>query len=223
MNAGSRALPSARVATPASRNSLTSRSCKVLFARSTRPPVHARGRLLAGLELAQMMSMLSACKARTNWVMPPAFAGAGSAAQRARVVDPENPMLVAVKRHRLAPDLQIGTSRVKIGESRLALDKLQMHQPADRVVDEHQQGALRPAVLEPPMLAAVDLHQFAIALAPRPRLMNSSLPLLAIEPQPVGNHPLPQGLAGEPKAVLGGELLGGQGRPEIGIIVAHDP
>src|ERR1700726_1394639 len=49
-------------AAPASRNSLTSRSCKVLCARSTRP--------LAGLELAQMMSMLSVCNARPNWVMP---------------------------------------------------------------------------------------------------------------------------------------------------------
>jgi hypothetical protein len=36
-----------------------------------------------------------------------------------------------------------------------------MHQSAGRVVDKHQQGALRPAALEPPMLAAVDLYQFA--------------------------------------------------------------
>jgi hypothetical protein len=58
MKAGRRALPSARVTAPASRNSLTSRSCKVLCARSTRP--------LAWLELAQMMSMLKACSARPN-------------------------------------------------------------------------------------------------------------------------------------------------------------
>src|SRR4029077_2605491 len=62
MTPGSRALPCARVAAPASRNSLTNRSCRVLCSRSTRP--------LAGLELAQMMSMLSACKARPNWVIP---------------------------------------------------------------------------------------------------------------------------------------------------------
>src|SRR5271169_6746862 len=98
MKTGSRALPSARVAAPASRNSLTRRSCNVLFARSTRP--------LAGLELAHMMSMLSACRA------------------------------------------------MEIGKGRLALDKLQMHQPAGRGVDKHQQGALRAAVLKPPMLAA---------------------------------------------------------------------
>ena len=93
MNAGSRALPSARVAAPASRNSLTSRSCKVLLARSTRP--------LAGLELAQMC------------VQSPAELGHAVAAERARVVDPKHPMLVAVERHRLAPGLQIGAGRVK--------------------------------------------------------------------------------------------------------------
>jgi hypothetical protein len=77
-------------------------------------------------------------------------------------------------------------------------------------------------VLEPPMLAAVDLHQFADALAPRPRLVDA-FALLAIAPQPVSDHPLAQGLAGDRKAVLGGELFGGQGRAEIGIVLAHDP
>ena len=71
------------------------------------------------------------------------------------------------------------------------------------------------------MLAAVDLHQFANALAPRPRLVDA-FALLAIVPQPVGDHPLPHSLAGERKAVLG-KLLGRQGRAEIGIILAHDP
>src|SRR5437762_6714867 len=144
MKAGRRALPPARVAAPARRNSFTRRSCNVLLARSTRPPVQARGRLLAWLELAQMMSMFSACSARPNWVMPPAFAGAGSAAQRARMVDPKNPMLVAVKRHWLAPGLQIRAGGMEISERRLALDKLKMHQPARRVVDEHQQRDCGP-------------------------------------------------------------------------------
>src|SRR6516165_10138332 len=65
MNAGSRAFPSARVLAPASRNSFTRRSCNVLCARSTRP--------LAWLELAQIISMFSACGARTKtgylWVL----------------------------------------------------------------------------------------------------------------------------------------------------------
>src|SRR5882762_8433706 len=49
MNPGSRALPCAKLAAPASRNSLTSRSCGVLCARSTRP--------LAGLELARLQRL----------------------------------------------------------------------------------------------------------------------------------------------------------------------
>src|SRR5882762_4342296 len=175
MNPGSRALPCAKLAAPASRNSLTSRSCRVLCARSTRP--------LAGLELAQMMSMLSACKARPNWVIPSPPSAPG----------------------------------------RLAFDKLQVHQPARRIVDKHQQRALRPAVFEPPMFAAVDLHQLANALAPMARLVNTPAPLFAVEPQPLGDHPFAQGLAGERKAVLSGELLGGQRRTEIGVVLTHDP
>ena len=48
-----------------------------------------------------------------------------------------------------------------------------------------------------PTLAAVDLHQFADTVAPRARLMDPLLPLLAIKPQPVCDHPLAQSLAGE--------------------------
>jgi len=66
--AGGREAP-ARVVAPASCNSLTRRSCKVLSARSTRP--------LAGLEIAQMMSMLS--------LQGAAKLGHAVAAQRARL------------------------------------------------------------------------------------------------------------------------------------------
>src|SRR5215469_92855 len=46
--------------------------------------------------------------------------------------------------------------------------------------------------------------------------------LLTIAPQPVSDHPLSQGLAGEQKAMLSGELFGRQRRPEIGIVLTHD-
>src|SRR5271170_3847200 len=174
MKTGSRALPSARVRAPASRNSLTSRSCRVLCARSTRP--------LAELELAQMMSMFNACNARPNWVIP-------SPPSAPRMVDAEDAMLVAVERHRLAPGLQVGARRIEISKGRLALDKLEVHQSAGRVIDEHQQGALRPAILEPPMLAAIDLHQLANTLAPGAGLMNLLAPLLAVSSNPSLDHP----------------------------------
>src|SRR6202043_4102278 len=88
------------------------------------------------------------------------------------VVDPEAAMLVAIKRDRFAPGFQISAGRMEICECWLALDKLQMHQPAGRVINEHQQGALRSTIFEPPMLAAIDLHQFADTLAPVAGLMN---------------------------------------------------
>src|ERR1700720_4297829 len=94
------------------------------------------------------------------------------------MVDPEDAMLVAVERDRFAPGLQISAGGMEIGESRLALDKLQMHQPAGRVINEHQQGALRSTIFEPPMLAAIDLHQFADTLAPVAGLMNLLPPRL---------------------------------------------
>jgi hypothetical protein len=62
MNAGRNAFAAAIDAMPGSRSSLTRRSCSVPKARSPRP--------VACEELAQMMSILSACSARPNWVMP---------------------------------------------------------------------------------------------------------------------------------------------------------
>src|SRR5437016_4075801 len=104
------------------------------------------------------------------------------------MVDPEDAMLVAVERDRFAPGFQISAGRMEIGESRLALDKLQMHQPAGRVINEHQQGALRSTIFEPPMLAAIDLHQLADTLAPAAGLMELLPPLLAISPKASHEH-----------------------------------
>src|SRR5215204_3059231 len=113
MNDGRRAFPSARLDAPASRSSLTRRSCNVLCARSTRP--------FAWLELAQIISMLSASSARPNWVMPsPPIAPSWLTRKTA--------VLVAVEGHRFAPALQIDPGRMEIRERRLALDELQMHQ-----------------------------------------------------------------------------------------------
>jgi hypothetical protein len=71
---------------------------------------------------------------------------------------------------------------VEIGESRPALDELPVHQPPGRIVDKHQQGALRSAILELPVLAAIDLHQLADTLALWTRLIDPLVPLLAIKP-----------------------------------------
>jgi hypothetical protein len=49
--------------------------------------------------------------------------GHAIAAKRARMVDPKDPVLVAVERDRLAPGLQMGSGCMEIGKGRLALDK----------------------------------------------------------------------------------------------------
>src|SRR3954471_3953122 len=69
--------------------------------------------------------------------------GHSIAARRIFLVDPEHSMLVGVKRDRLAITIQIGPRRLEIIKRRLRLHKLQMHQPARRVVDIDQQRALR--------------------------------------------------------------------------------
>src|SRR6266478_203578 len=143
MNPGSHAFAAAIDDTPASRNSLTIRSCNVPNARSMRP-------FACGL-LAQMMSMFSA-----NSVL---------------AVHPEDAVLVAVERHRFAMLLQIGARRPEVIERRFRGDEPQLHQPARRVIHESQQRARRAAILEPGVLRAVDLHQFAQAIAPPARLM----------------------------------------------------
>jgi hypothetical protein len=108
--------------------------------------------------------------------------GHAVAADGPLVIDAKNAVLVAVEGNRFAPGLQVGPGRMEIRERRLALDELQMHQPAGCIVDKHQQGALRPAILKPPMLAAIDLNQLADALAPGTGLVNSFQALLAIDP-----------------------------------------
>src|SRR6266851_10417506 len=145
--------------------------------------------------LAQMMSMFSANSARPNWVTPPAFAGAGSTAGSVLAVHPEDAVLVAVERNRLAMRLQIGAGRPEVIKRRFRGDEPQLHQPARRIIAESQQRARRAAVLKPGVLRAVDLHQFAQAIAPPARLMRRGETMPTVLPQPIGDHPTAQGLA----------------------------
>ena len=91
-------------------------------------------RLVRTLDPPLRRARIGADDVDVQGVQCPAELGHAVTAQRARMVDPEHPMLVAVERDRLAPGLQIGARRVKIGKGRLALDELQMHQPAGRIV-----------------------------------------------------------------------------------------
>jgi hypothetical protein len=95
--------------------------------------------------------------------------GHATTADSPGLVDPKNAVFIAVKSDRLARGFEIGASRMKIGKGRLALDKLEVHQPTRRAVGEHEQRRLRSAVLKPSVLAAVDLDQLADTVAPGAR------------------------------------------------------
>src|SRR6516164_1306773 len=144
------------------------------------------------------------------------------AADRSGLVDAKHPMLVAVERHGLAPGFEVGAGRMKIGKGRFTFDKLEVHQPTRRVVDEHEQRALWATILKPPVLAAVNLHELANAVAPGAGLMNALSPLLAIEPQPSLDHPQPQCLTTERDPMNLAQLLGRQRRSEIPVPLADD-
>lgn len=131
-------------------------------------------------------------------------------------------MLVGIEGDRLAVLLQIGPCRLEIIESALALDKLQMHQPAGRIVNVDEQGALRPTGLEPPVLRAIDLDQLTDTLAAIARLMNRLHPLLAILPKPGCHHPLPDRLAAKTDAMKLRELLGSKRRPKVALALANE-
>jgi hypothetical protein len=97
-----------------------------------------------------------------------------------------------------------------------------MHQAAGGVVDIDEQGGLQAAVLEPPVLGAVDLHELTQAIAPSAGLMDALQPVLSPNPKAGADHPLPQGLDAEIQAVKLGQLLGRQGRAKIGVALTDD-
>ena len=138
--------------------------------------------------LAQMMSMFSANSARPNWGHP-------VAAGRLLAVHPEDAVLVAVERDRLAMLLQIGAGRPEVIKRRFRGDEPQLQQSARCIIHKTQQRAWRAAILEPGVLRAVDLDQFAQAIAPPARLMRRGQTMPTVLPQPICNHPTAQGLA----------------------------
>src|SRR3954470_16174380 len=93
-----------------------------------------------------------------------------------------------------------------------------MHEAARRVIDEHEQRALWAAVLEPPMLGPVDLHEFADAVTAVTRLVHGLEPLPSVAPEAVGPHPLPDRLDPKMDAVPLGQLLAGECWTEVGVV-----
>src|SRR3954467_11646091 len=98
-----------------------------------------------------------------------------------------------------------------------------MHEAARRVIDEHEQRALWAAVLEPPMLGPVDLHEFADAVPAVTRLVHGLEPLPSVPPEAVSQHPLPDRLDPKMDAVSLSQLLAGECRTEVGVVGLDQP
>jgi hypothetical protein len=95
-----------------------------------------------------------------------------------------------------------GCSAQKVIKRRFRGDEPQLQQPARRVIHKSQQRAWRAAILEPGVLRAVDLHQFAQAIAPPARLMRRGQTMPTVLSQPIRDHPTAQGLARHRAAVM---------------------
>src|SRR5215211_864044 len=121
--------------------------------------------------------------------------------RRQRVLKGASPEQVVQRR--LAVEPKLANRRYKPPDSDALPPALQVVAAAKEVshpdttggiIDISQQRALWATGLEPPVLGAVDLDQFAPALAAIAWLMNRRKAPAAIQPQTVFDHPLAQGL-----------------------------
>ncbi len=159
-----------------------------------------------------MISMLSSAQGAAEL-------GHAIASGRLLLADPEDRMLVGVESDRLAVRLQIALQHLKVRKGAFRRHKAQRHQAAGGIVHEHQKRAGRAAILEPAVLAAIDLDQLAQVLAAMARLVKA-LALGPRQPEPGLDHPGAQRLARDPQSVALLELLGRQGWAEIGVMLA---
>src|ERR1700736_955387 len=106
--------------------------------------------------------------------------------------------------------------RSEVGVGALAWHEAKLHQLAGRVVDEHEECAGLAAVLEPAVIAAVDLDKLSVALAAQTGLVEAST-LLARLPEAFLQHPCPQGLAAYLDVMLGEQNFNRQRRSEVRI------
>jgi hypothetical protein len=129
---------------------------------------------------------------------------------------------VAGEGHRLAVPLEVALRGSEVVERGLDLGEAQLHQPTGGIVDVHQERADGPAVFEPGVLGAVDLDELAETRAARPRRVAPAGALQPRQPEPRGDQPAAQRLDGHDEAMVLGELLVREGRPEVGVALAHE-
>ena len=108
-----------------------------------------------------------------------------------------------------------GTRRLEVREARLGRDEVQLHQSARRIIDVDQQRAGFGAILEPGVIAAVDLDQLTDAGSAVARLVDLGCSLPARLPQASLDHQLADRLLAEAHAMQFTQLLARQRRAEI--------
>lgn len=140
----------------------------------------------------------------------------------AGIDDAEDTRLVAVEGDRLAVSLEVGPRRGEIVEGRLRSHEAKLLEPARRIVHVDEQGATRAPVLEPVVVAAVDLDELAETRSAVPRLVSPAGPLRAGHPQTRTDHPLAQRLDADRDTVVRRQLLACERRTEVGVALAHE-
>jgi hypothetical protein len=104
-----------------------------------------------------------------------------------REIYAEDAGFVTVERQRLAMSLDILARRLEVTERRLGAGEQDMHQSAGGIVDIHQCGTSRRPILEPMMLAAIDLDELAEACTSLSRLLDLRRPQFPWDPKSYGN------------------------------------
>lgn len=110
------------------------------------------------------------------------------------VVDAEDAVLVGVEGHGPSILAEVWPEGFQVGLGGLCRDEAQGHQATGGIIDEDDQRTPRATRFEPVMGRAIDLDQFPETGAAGSARMDAGLALPAGYPEPVGNHPLAQGL-----------------------------
>src|SRR5436309_4644307 len=119
-------------------------------------------------------------------------------------------------------DVEVAEGAAELRESRATLGAIAGHEAAGGVVDVDQQRAARATILEPGVLAAIELDELAEAGPALPRRIAPAGALGPRDPQAGGTHPAAQRLDGQDEGVLLGELLMGERGPEVGVALADE-
>lgn len=147
--------------------------------------------------------------------------GIAVAALRRLVVTAEHAGFVAVEGQRLSMPLQVGAGGGEVAEGRFGFGEMQVHQLAGCIINEDQQRAGRSTILEPAMIAAIDLDQFAATGTPVAWLIDLGRPLLARYPHAGINHDPSYRFFGQLKAVALDQFFLGQSWTKVAIVPSN--